>query len=580
MNVTMKTLIALSLVLICSQITFGQSSVDVRSVLEVVNAESSNSSLIATPVDQWWHEEVRQPQRTTEQPLSISLHDLLYLTVQNSAQVKVYSEVPLIRETAVTEAVAAFDWTKFAEGLWEDIDEPVGNSLTVGGTGDRFKNHNLTFNGGLRRRTWNGGEIDVSQRFGHQNTNSNFFIPNDQGTARLSLGFTQPLLRGSGRCYNQSLAVLAKLDVETANQEFSRQLQSHLLEVARGYWALYLERASLAQKVKLYLKTRSIVELLNARQQFDTGRSQIISAQAALENRRADLIRAQAAVKNAETRLRALINADELGSSVTTELIPQEPLASTEYQTLLEDEITIAMTKRPELIAAMKEIKAGAVRLNMAKNELLPMLNLVTRAYLSGLQGDSDIGQAWVDQFAVPAPSYSVGFQYEIPIGNRASRARLSRRRIEARQLEQQYRSALETINAEVEIAVRELETANLELHAKQRSLAAADAEAATVEARWQRMVDGDRSASLNLEALLRAQERVTETEYELLKAQLTANLAIANLRRANGTLLEVEQISIDRICDDGTPANSIGVNRSMPVATENETIMGTVEHN
>lgn len=549
-----QTIAVLIVATIAANFANGQSvqDVDVRTVMNSINAESG------APVSQiagdWWHDDVLQPQRDSERQLPVSLHDLLYLTIKNSAQVKVYSEVPLIRETAVSEAIASFDWIRYAEGLWEDTDEPVGSSLTVGGTGTRFKDHNLGLTSGVRRRTWSGGEVDLSQRLGHQNSNSNFFVPNDQGTARLSLGFTQPLLRGRGRVYNQSLAVLAQIDVATASQEFSRQLQSHLLEVARAYWALYLERATLAQRVKLYLKTKDIVEMLSARLQFDTGRSQLISAQAALENRRADLVRAQAAVKNAETRLRALVNANELGNASTTELIPGEPPTFVAYETDLSNEITVALTQRPEIVAAMKEIKAGAIRLNMAKHEMLPMLNLVTQAYLSGLQGESDIADAWVDQFTEGAPSYSVGIQYEIPIGNRAANARLNRRRIETRQLQEQYRAALETVNAEVEIAVRELDTAYRELGAKQRSLAAANSEVETIEARWQRVVGGDGSASLNLESLLRAQERVTETETELLNAQLTYNLALINLRRANGTLLEVEKIDAFRECDQGVP--------------------------
>lgn len=538
-----------------ASISFAQgpsNDMDVRSVMKTINEETA--SPVFDDLGDWWHQDVQMPQRDTDSQLTVNLHDLLLLTIKNSAQVKVYSEVPLIRETAVAEAIAAFDWVRYAEGLWEDTDEPVGSSLTVGGTGTRFQDHKLGLTSGLRRTTWSGGELDISQQIGHQSNNSNFFVPNDQGTARLSLGFTQPLLRGRGRVYNQSLAVLANIDVAAANQEFSRQLQSHLLEVARGYWALYLERATLAQRVKLYLKTKAIVELLEARQQVDAGRSQLISAQAALENRRADLVRAQTAVKNAETRIRALVNASELGIAANTELIPGEIPTFDVYQTDLTSEITVAMTRRPEIIAAMKEIKAGAVRLNMAKHEMLPMLNLVTRAYLSGLQGQSDIADAWVDQFSEGAPSYSVGVQYEIPIGNRAANARLRRRRVEARQLQEQYRAALENVNAEVEIAVRELDTAYRELGAKQRSLAAAVSDAETIEARWQRVVGGEGSASLNLESLLRAQERVTETESELLNAQLTYNLALINLRRANGTLLEVEQIDSVRACENGIP--------------------------
>ncbi len=549
-----------------------QDHVNVMSVMDSLSADAE----VPATTDNWWIHDATQSQRSGVQQKTVSLQDLLMLALQHSAQIKVYSEVPLIRETAVEEAIAAFDWTTFAESLWEDTDEPVGSALTVGGAGTRFKDHNINASAGIRRRTLTGGELEFSQRIGHQNNNSNFFVPNNQGMAQLRVGFTQSLMRGRGASYNSSLTVLASLDVETARQEFLRQLQSHLLEVARGYWALYLERASLAQKVRLYLKTKSILSELEHRQNIDAALSQIVSTKAALENRRADLVRAQAAVKNAETRLRALINAPELGTAETVELIPGESPIFDKIQVSEASEIATAVQNRPEVVAAMKEIKAGCVRLDMAKNEMLPLLNLVTQFYVSGLQGESDIPQAWVDQFSVGAPSYSIGLNYEIPIGNRAASARLNRRRIEARQLQEQYRSALETVNAEVDVAVRELRTAYGELNAKQRALAAAETDSETIQGRWQRVANGQGSSSLTLDSLLRAQERVTQTENELLTAQLTYNLAIVNLKRVNGTLLQAENVTIDQVYDGSLPEilmGSGGESSIMPGTSHEPTI-------
>lgn len=85
------------------------------------------------------------------------------------------------------------------------------------------------------------------------------------------------------------------------------------------------------------------------------------------------------------------------------------------------------------------------------------MLNFVTEGFLSGLRGASDFGGAFDDQFTTGSPSYSVGLQYEMPIGNRLARARLTRRRVEVRQLQARYSLALTAIETEVDIAAREL---------------------------------------------------------------------------------------------------------------------------
>ncbi len=532
--------------------SFGQ---DAFSISEVLNQVQTRDANVSTPTDHaWWDAYVLRKTRESSQPASININTLLSLALANSAQINVYSEVPLIRETAVTEADAGFDWTKFAETMWRESNTPVGSSLTIGGGGNRFLDDQFTAKAGLRKRLSNGSKLEVGQQVGWQDTNSNFFIPQNQGTARLTLDYTMPLLKGSGKTYNTSLQVLSRVDVDVANEEFMRQLQSHLLEISRGYWSLYLERGSLAQKVKLYLKTNAIFEELRSRQNVDASPTQLSSARAARENRLSDLIRAQAATQNAETRLRALINAPELGPDESYELLPTDAPSICGLEIDFTDEVEQSLINRPEIKAAIQEIKAACIRLGVASNEVLPQLNFVTQAYVAGLRGESSVGGAWVDQFSTGAPSYSVGLQYEIPIGNRIANARFDRRRLELRQLQEKYRAVIENVRAEVEVAVRELLTSQAELLAKSISLSAAVNEAETLEARWRLAVGGDGASSLNLESLLRSLERVTENEYEYLKALVTYNLSILNLRRADGTLLQWEQIDPARVCEDGIP--------------------------
>ena len=488
--------------------------------------------------DQWWAPHVQHSMRYSSHKFTTGVDQLIQLALENSAQLQVYSEVPRIRATSIIEADAAFDWSQFISGIWDDTSDPVGNVLTVGPGQSRYNDHNLRVDAGLRRKNRYGADIEIAQRFGHQNNNSTFFDPNNQGTSRITFSFTQPLLRGRGEVYNTSLTVLAGIDTQVAREEYERQLESHLLEVARGYWGLYLERGSLTQKAKLYQRTQTIVDFLEQRQHIDAGRTQLISARAALAERRSDLVRASAAVRNAEMRIRGLLNAPALGTTDEVELLPAD-VPTTEFIPFeLYDSVHTAVQYRSEVLQAIKQIKAGTVRLNMAKHEMLPTLNLVTQMYVSGLKGDSDVGAAWVQQFSDGAPSYSIGLEYELPVGRRASSARLQRRQIELRQLNGQYRNALETVKNEVEIAVRELNTAYQEMQTKAQAMQAARQEAEALEARWRQLPNVNTSAALSLEALLRAQERATETEFDFLSAQLTYNLALIQMKRAMGILV------------------------------------------
>ena len=53
-----------------------------------------------------------------------------------------------------------------------------------------------------------GAEPQTSQRLGYEDSNSIYFLPEQQGTSRLSVSLTQPLLNGAGRAYNAHLIVL------------------------------------------------------------------------------------------------------------------------------------------------------------------------------------------------------------------------------------------------------------------------------------------------------------------------------------------------------------------------------------
>lgn len=501
----------------------------------------------------WWQDELRAPIESTENVFSATLDELILRALVHSSQIKVFSDLPLIRETAVTEACAAFDWRMFLDTRWDDISEPVGNILTTGGSA-RYRDHLWSSSAGVSRRNVVGGSFETSQRIGHENNNSNFFSPNNQGTSRWSISYTQPLMRGGGEAYNRSLIVLAQIDTSVAGDEFSRQLQSHLLEIARAYWALYLERGSLLQKRRLLQRGEMIGADLQARAGVDTVKSQLVRVQAAVAQRRSELIRAEMAVRNSQDRLNALINDPELSLTESLELIPAEMPTRRRFQVDPAESLHTALDRRPELNQSLRQIRAASVRLGMSRNEMLPQLDVILETYVSGLRGNSSIGNAWLDQFRAGEPSYSAGITYQVPLGRRAAAARLRRRQLEVRQLQNQFRATVETLLLEVKVAIREVETGYQEMIANYHAMRAASEEVDYIEQRWRHLAGEERSVNLHLQDLLRAQERLTTAEFAFLQAETTYGLSLVNLKRANGTLLQAEGVEVGRGCENGLP--------------------------
>lgn len=515
----------------------------------------------------WWQSVMSNRLQAGTSGTPVDLETLIVRTLQSSAQVKVFSDLPFIRQTAIIEAEAAFDWAAFMNTRWDDLSDPVGNILTTGGS-PRFRVNQWSNSAGLRRRNTQGGYFEIAQDFGFQNNNSTFFQPNNQGTSRLRLSYTQPLRRGAGEVYNTSLIVLANIDADIAQDEFSRQLQSHLLEVTRAYWSLYLERVALVQKQQLFLRAEQIQEKLVGRQNVDVVGSQLVRVDAAVTARKAELVRAEMAVRNAQERIHALVNDPELANIVNLEIIPTDIPTRNSEQLNVGEILSTALQMRPEVNQALKQIRGACVRLGMSKNEMLPQLDLVLESYTAGLRGNSNIGGAFQDQFSTGEPGYSVGLNYEIPIGNRAARARFQRRRLELRQLQNQFRTTVETLMMETKVAAREVRTADREFKAKYHSMEAASKRLDNIEQRWEALPGVESSIGLYLDDVLTAQQQLADAEFEFAKSETTYNLALMNLKRATGMLLQHEQVHEAVSCVQGLPTRLLDKPIFQPVSS------------
>lgn len=498
----------------------------------------------------WWRPIVKGQMNKDSEPLYLDMDELVLRALRHSTQMKVFSDLPLIRQTVIEEAKGKFDPHVFVETKYRHSDEPVGNDLRTGGP-KRFEEDQWTLEAGINKQLYTGGEIELSQTVGRTDNNSTYFNPQEQGDARLALTFRQPLLNRAGYEYNESQVEIAQVDYRVSQDEFVRQVSSHLLEVERAYWALYMERANLLQRKKLYMEAEKIVAQLEARRSLDVLESQLAQAKATMAARHASSIRAEQAVRNAEGKILALINDPELVLNDKFEIATvQPPQLHTHNQINMENAAKAALFKRPEVTQAFKQLKAGLIRQNMTKNEMRPVLDFIAEVSWAGLRDNYDIGKAMEDQFDYGRPSYTVGLMLDIPIGNREAEARHRRRQIETRQLVSQLRTTVETILLEVQVAVREVHTSYREMLSQYQAMLAAQENLDTMQERLRASLNAFAQGEF-LRNLLTAQEDLVNAEHGFLQSYVAYNMARSNLDRAQGVFLEVRQIEPREETDD-----------------------------
>ena len=207
----------------------------------------------------------------------------------------------------------------------------------------------------------------------------------------------------------------------------------------------------------------------------------------------------------------------------------------------------VAVQKRPEVKQAFLQLRGATIREKVSKNELLPELNVILQGSLGGLN-NGNVADAYGNQFSTGGPSASAGFSFSFPLENNAARAVNQRRQLETRQQIEQLRTTVDTVLLEVEVSAREVETAYRETQAKFLAVKAFTEDVDSLNAR--RAVDTTTDPiqlSNYLNVTLDAQDRRSQSQEEFALAVADYQVALVNLERAKGNLLDYEAIGVVR---------------------------------
>ena len=502
--------------------------------------DKSNPAYIPTDPT-WWIGEIQQPQFVDRQPLPVNLDNVVLMALQRAPELQVLNTEPEVQRTLIDQNIAAFDWGTFVNTAWNDTSVPVGSLLQTGTAGGRFEETQLSVEGGITKLLATGGDIRVGQSFGRLDNNSLFLTPNDQGISRLVIDYRQPLFRGAGKRYTQRQIVLARLDFEQIQNQSTQRIQEYLVEVVSAYWQLYQARAVLVQTRRSYDRAIELLVRLRNSPGIDVTNDQIFRAEAAAGSRKSDAIRAEYEVRNAQDILVNLTVGPDSQETNFLELIP-EPMVLPEYvPNDMETLAYVALRNRPEIGEAIARIKTGETLEYIAVNELLPQLDAILSTSLNGLRGDFDAFGAFSNQFRRGDPSYSVGFEFALPVGNRAAKSAVQRQQLQTKIFTQQFEKSVGDVVLDVRIAARNLERLNSEMQNNFRALQKSAQELEQIRTRQELLLDEGKTASFYVENLLASQARLTQAEGRLLTSQTEHAIALIDLKRATGELLNAK---------------------------------------
>ncbi|MEQ9408122.1 MAG: TolC family protein [Fuerstiella sp.] len=479
----------------------------------------------------WWETELTAPILEKRPSFPLTLEQTLGLALMEAPELQVLHADWYIRQAEVDRVDAAFDWTTFVESIWNRDSTPVGSDLD--GAAQRLRSRALASSGGIRRRTRSGAELELSQSFGLQSSNSRFINPNHQGNSRLAFELEQPLLQGSGEEFNTSPVRLAELEKDSAFDRFQIGVQDHLLEVASAYWRLVLVRGQYCQAVRSSERVSSIADEMATRVEIDVTPNMLDRARSEVASQLAQAIDAEHEIIRAQDSLLRLIYGsrftDYADHEILTQTLPMKRVGELEPEAQIER----ALVERSEIHQAIREIKSASIQMDVAASQVLPVLNMVLTGYVAGLRGNNDIGGSFVNQFRQGEPGVGIGFNFEIPYRNRAAQAAAEQAQIAIRRMQAQFEATVSLVTEDVRSQVIQRNKYGAVLDQQRDALERTRRILDHTATRRAVLADGADVADLYLENLLQMQRRLADAEFTVLQSQVRYSLADNALLRA-----------------------------------------------
>ena len=485
-----------------------------------------------------------------EGKLRLSLRDAVVLTLENNSEVRV-------RETQV-------ETSKFsllgAHGPFDPVLSSVDNinSTTsppytfLQGTGSS----NVNF-----KSTTKSIQFNYSQMFesgttflGGFNTfinssNSSFFLFNPYTASTLNFQLTQPLLRNGWFAANRAPLVIARRNLQQSRAAFVAEVNNNILQAVNQYWAvvqargnLEVAQGSMAAAESTYKRDKRALEL-GALPPLDIYRSE-----SQVASRRVLVIQSEYALRQAEDALRLTIGADQdpyfqaLDLDLTERPEPGDELRAIDAASALQT----ALTKRPEFEAAQAALARDETQIRLARNHLLPQLDLLALYASNGVGGRTGIdtiGQplssSWLNQmFGFGYPTYEAQLTLSLPLKNRAAKAEMGSALVSRRSDLYNQRYIREQVTLDVTNAVHQLEQAKLSVAAGKEALDLAQKTMAAEQRKYE-------LGSGTIFFVLEAQTELASAQQSLLQSEVGYQMALASVDHATGELLEPYHVQI-----------------------------------
>ncbi len=397
---------------------------------------------------------------------------------------------------------------------------------------------------GLARQLWWGGYLSAGYRLGRGDFEPWYKERETDKSGEYKLSLVQPLLQGRALDPARTALFQANLRRQAVGPEIDRQILANALDGANVYWTWVAVGATLeAQRELLELaevRTRQLEVLVKSGKNKAVD---LILNEQLIAERRVKVIETEQKYRESSFKL-SLYLRDEAGRPLVPddEWLPEnfpriDNIPPVDYDAAL----AAAVSQRPELRALNLEMQQITWDLRLARNQLLPQLDLIT-------EGSQDAGDPASSANDKSRFELEVGLQGEVPIQRRKARGKIQDTNFKLAQLQQKIMLQQNKIGVE-------LQTARNALDQAAKGVVQAEAALRAAITTLDRYNIGYSQGQFDLLDINQVESKANDYEIKLIESQYRWFVALAALQAALG-LDPIEQaILISNLPTANTPS-------------------------
>lgn len=490
--------------------------------------------------------------------LPLTLDEAVEMALQNNNDIDASRNDVQIAEFNLKSLRGVYDPQIVAESYFESATNPTSSSIGGGTSNGSVTQKRFFGSAGVSGFSpYAGGTYSAGFTSSRLTTSNSFATLNPQFPSALTLAYTQPLFRGRRFDIRRRNIEIAKKNLSLTDAQFRQRAIEVIAQVEQAYWDLAFSLRDLQVQIDAVKQAR--LQLESNQRLVSKGvlaPIDIVAANAQISTFEQNVFTAQENVTRAENTLKTLLLADRNSPVWARPITPVSEVNLDVPRIGLEIAVADALRNRPEITQLETTAESNRIDQRFFRDQTKPQIDLVGTYTSQGLSGaptgasNNPLAPNLVggyfnslgNLFAQDYPTYRIGVTIAIPFRNTTAKANLGRTLVEENRIGNLRAQAEQLIEAEVRNALQSLRSAESRLNS---ALALRRSAEQLFESEQRQF----RAGTTTLYLVFQRQNELIFARGRELQAQTDLNKAISQFRRATGTTLSANNITVT----DGT---------------------------